>query len=227
MAGFKAEGEEVEITAMDVQADVAGIRPEHATIVFDSTGMATQAHATIGTSYDDTDQLPAVPRQRRKIDKGTLLLRIAVVLLAAIVLAAGVALGLIKSGIIHKTTPGAPPAKAAVTPTTATPIAANTPLLTQTATTPDSTSYSIPSALYVVTVTAGPSRSWVSISAVGHQPAFEGIVNAGTSQREILLGPSTIEVGAGGTTVTVAAGKHTQALKSPTAPYSFQISPTS
>ena len=76
-----------------------------------------------------------------------------------------------------------------------------------------------------MTVSTSTARSWVSISPAGQRPAFEGILNAAQSQHQVVFGPSTIEIGAGGTTVTVTSGKHSQILKPPAAPFSYTITP--
>ncbi len=214
---------------MDVQSDQTGIQPEHATMVFerpDSFAQDRGASALPGTSYADTDQIPAVPRQSRprRPDRGAHGLRIAVALVAVVVLLAAALLGLVKSGTINFNST-APPHKAVVqTPTT---LPSSKPLLTQTSTSGDSAIYSIPVAFYSVTVSTTTERSWVSISPAGHRPAFEGVMNPSQSQHQVMLGPSTIEVGAGGTTVTVTSGKHSQVLKPPAAPFSYQITPKS
>lgn len=213
---------------MDVQADQTGIQPEHATIVFERPDSAAQSRGSSdrqGTSYADTDQIPAVPRQSRpprRPDRGGHGLRIAVALVAVVVLLAAAMLGLVKSGTINFSST-APSHKAVVqTPTT---LPSSKPLLTQTSTTGDSAVYSIPVSVYSVTVSTTTERSWVSISPAGHRPAFEGVMNPAQSQHQVILGPSTIEVGAGGTTVTVTSGKHSQVLKPPAAPFNYQITP--
>jgi hypothetical protein len=74
-------------------------------------------------------------------------------------------------------------------------------------------------------VTTSVERSWVVIGAVGQHPSFEGIVPANSSQHEDLVGPAQVQVGAGGTKVVVTAGRHSQTLTPPSAPFSYQISP--
>jgi hypothetical protein len=215
---------------MDVQADQTGLQGEHATIVFERPDAVTRAQPSDpqNTSYADTDQIPAVSRQSRprRPDRGAHALRITIAVVAVVVLLAAAMLGLVKAGVINFSSSTTPPAKAATghTPTT---LPSNTPLLTQTSTTGDSASYTIPIAAYSISVSTGPERSWVSISPAGHPPAFEGVMSPGQSQHQIMLGPSTIEIGAGGTTVTVTSGKHSQILKPPAAPFSYQITPKS
>ena len=223
----KAGREEVEKTAMDVQADQTG---QHATIVFERPDSGDRGPSTSGpqgSHYDDTDQIPAVPRQARSRRRrsGPRGLRITVVVLLVLVLAAAALLGLVKAGVVslHST---APSSKAPVAHTTTT-LAPSAPLLTQTSTSGTAASYSIPVAVYSVTVSTSTERSWVSISAAGQRPSFEGVMNPNQSHTQVLLGPGTVEVGAGGTTVTVTSGKHTQVLKPPAAPFNYTITPKS
>ena len=163
---------------MDVQADQTG---QHATIVFerqDSGDQGARSSEPQGTHYADTDQIPAVPRQSRprRRSSGARGLRITVAIVAAIVLLAAAALGLVKAGVIslHST---APANKAPVAHTTTT-LPASKPLLTETSTSGTSAAYTVPVAFYSVTVSTTTGRSWVSISAVGQRPAFEGISGA-------------------------------------------------
>jgi hypothetical protein len=209
---------------MDVQADQTG---QHATIVFeppDSGGQGTSSEPR-GTHYADTDQIPAVSRQSRprRRSSGARGLRITVAVVAVIVLLAAAALGLVKSGVVSLHS-AAPTNKAPAAHTTTT-LPATKALLTQTSTSSTSAAYAIPSAFYSVTVSTSTGRSWVSISAAGQRPAFEGILSANQVHHQVLLGASTIEIGAGGTTVTVSSGKHSQVLKPPAAPFSYTITP--
>jgi hypothetical protein len=213
---------------MDVQADHTGLQPDHPTMVFERPDAVTQGQpssAPQSTSYADTDQIPAVSRRSRsrRPDRGAHALRITVVLVAVIVLLAAALLGLVKAGVINlNSNSSSPKATTAQTPSS---LPADAPLLTQTSTSADSASYSIPVTAYAVTVSTSTGRSWVSISPSGQRPAFEGIMSPGQSQHHIILGPSTIEVGAGGTTVTVTSGKHSQVLKPPAAPFTYQLTP--
>lgn len=216
---------------MDVQADQTGLQAEHATIVFERPDSAVQDGLPAdpeGTSYADTDQIPAVPRQsrRRRPDARAHALRLAIAIVVVIIALAGALLGLVKAGVVNLSST-APTSKASTHTPATTPPPANKPLLTQTSTNATSASYSIPYAFYTVTVSTSTERSWVSISPAGKRPAFEGILNASQSQHQVLLGASTIEIGAGGTTVTVTFGKHSEVLKPPAAPYSYTITPKS
>ena len=144
-------------------------------------------------------------------------------IVAVIVLLAAATLGLVKAGVVslHST---APTDKAPVAHT-ATTLPAGKPLLTQTSTSGTSAAYTIPVSFYSVTVSTSTGRSWVSISATGQHPAFEGILEPNQAHHQVMLGPSTIEIGAGGTTVTVTSGKHSQVLKPLAAPFSYTITP--
>jgi hypothetical protein len=179
--------------------------------------------------FADTDQMPAVGRRGRapRRSYGTpRWLRVTVALVAVAILAAGVALALVESGVIDTTT--SPPANSGHT-TTTTPAAVrptNT-LLTPTLTVAGSgtASYTIPERAFAVTVTTGPAISWVSIGVVGQHPIYAGIVQPNTSQREILLGAAQVEIGAGGTKMTVTSGRRSQTLTPPSAPFSYTITP--
>ena len=72
--------------------------------------------------------------------------------------------------------------------------------------------YSIDASAYQVTVATTTGRSWVSIGIVGQHPTFEGILEPGTSHQEVLLGPSQVDVGAGGTKVIVTSGHRSVTL---------------
>ena len=78
---------------------------------------------------------------------------------------------------------------------------------------------------YGVTVATSAGRSWVSVGVVGQKPIFAGIVEANSSQHWTLLGPSQINIGAGGTTVTITSKKRTQSLTPPSAPFTFSFTP--
>ena len=100
------------------------------------------------------------------------------------------------------------------------------PLVTQTGTGAGSASYSVPVVAYEVTVTTTTGRSWVSIGAIGQHPIFAGILNPDSSQREIMLGPSQVDIGAGGTSVTITSDKRSTTLKPLAAPFNYQFTPS-
>ena len=172
-------------------------------------------------TYADTDKIPAVNRGAATPGPARWL-RVLVVLVALVVLAAGAALGLVKAGVIDKSGSGNPSA----TQTThqhAGAAASKTPLVTQVSTGNGTAVYKVDIAAYAVTVTTSTGRSWVSIGATGQHPAFAGILNPNSSQKELLLGPATVDVGAGGTKVIVTSGQRTQTLTPVAAPFSYSF----
>jgi hypothetical protein len=187
---------------------------------------------TNGDSFANTDQLPAVPRERRN-DRGYRAprsLRAALAVVVVVILAAGAVLALVKTGVIDGTRNPHSGAQSQSSSHTTTPARNGThvkDLLTpsQTFAGSGSANYTVPGKAFAVTVTAGPGRSWVSIGIVGQQPLFAGILQPNSSQGEILLGPAQVSIGAGGTTVTVQAGHKKQTLLPPSAPFSYQFTP--
>jgi hypothetical protein len=141
---------------------------------------------------------------------------------ALVVLAAGAALGLVKAGVIDKSGPANTSATQSTHHHTSA-AASKTPLATQVSTGNGTAIYKVDIAAYAVTVTTSTGRSWVSIGATGQHPAFAGILNPNSSQKELLLGPATIDVGAGGTKVIVTSGKRTQTLTPVAAPFSYSF----
>jgi hypothetical protein len=217
---------EVERTAMDVQADEAGLRPDpSATAIFERPpgGAQQQLFSDAYPTYADTDRIPAVTGGYRRSGSARVL-RVAITLVALAVLAAGAALGLVKAGVIGSTgggtTSGSPPAHQ-TTPRTP---ASKTPLVTQISTGAGTASYRVDIAAYAVTVTTSTGRSWVSIGSSGQQhPIYEGILAPAASQKEILLGPSQVNVGAGGTKLIVTSGRRSTTLTPPSAPFTYQF----
>lgn len=224
LAEFKFGAWEVEKTAMDVQADETGLRPDpSATAVVERpvTDSQGQLFADAPPTYADTDKIPAVSR-RAAAPGPARWLRILVVLVALVVVAAGATLGLVKAGVIDKSGNGNPSA----TQTTKHHPSAGTstvPLVTPVSTGNGTGTYQIDIAAYAVNVTTSTGRSWVSIGAAGQHPSFEGVLNPNSSQKELLLGPSQVDVGAGGTKVIVTSGKRTFTLTPVSAPFSYQF----
>jgi hypothetical protein len=225
IAKFKFGAEEVERTAMDVQADEARLRPDpSATAIVERpvTDAQGQLFRDASPTYADTDRIPAVrggparPRPARW-------LRVLVAVVALAVLAAGATLGLVKAGVIDKGGPsGTGTTQTTQHPTSAARSAA--PLVTPVSTGSGTATYRVAIAAYTVTVTTSTGRSWVSIgTAAAQHPNFEGILNPNSSQKEILLGPSQVDVGAGGTKVTLTSGKRTATLTPASAPFSYQF----
>jgi hypothetical protein len=232
---------EVENPAMDVHADEVGMTAVNpavpaadpsVTAAYERSDPAGQgqlfSEALAYPTYADTDKIPAAGRGRAPGRSGSgRWLRVAVVLVAVVVLAAGAALGLVKAGVIGTGSGGGPSSSG--TPTTTHPVAPSTkaPLLTAAGTGPGSASYTIAIPAYQVTVTTTTGRSWVSIGIVGQKPIFAGILAPASSQHEILLGPSQVDVGAGGTKVVVTSGKRSATLTPLSAPFSYQFTPKS
>ena len=149
-------------------------------------------------------------------------LRILVVIVALVVVAAEATLGLVKAGVIDKSGTGSPKATSTTTHHAAA-AASKVPLVTQVSTGAGTATYRVGTAAYVVTVTTTTGRSWVSIGAAGKSPSFEGVLNPNSSQKQFLLGPSQVDVGAGGTKVIVTSGEQTLTLTPTSAPFSYQF----
>jgi len=218
---------------MDVQADEAGLTADpSATAVVERTRAEGQGQLfpeALGyPTYADTDKIPAVGGGGRGGDRTgpARWLRVTVALVALAVVAAGAALGLVKAGVIgngsgngSSRTSGAPPAHHQTVPNSKAPLVS---LLTTGA---GGANYSIAVPAYQVTVVTSTGRSWVSMGSVGQKPIFEGILAPGARQREILLGTSQVDVGAGGTKIVVASGQRSVTLTPPAAPFSYQFTP--
>jgi hypothetical protein len=208
---------------MDVQADEAGLRPDPSATamverpVTDSQG---QLFGDAYPTYADTDRIPAV-RHGAARPGAARWLRVLVVIVALAVVAAAATLGLVKAGVIDKSTTGGPSG----TPTThhASGGSSNAPLVTPVSTGNGTATYQVDVAAYAVTVTTSTGRSWVSIGAAGQRPAFAGILNPNSSQKELLLGPSQVDVGAGGTKVIVTSGTRSFTLTPVAAPFSYSF----
>jgi hypothetical protein len=229
IAKFKFGAEEVEDTAMDVQADEARLEsepsdpPVTAVVERPVTGGQGQLFRDAYPTYADTDRIPTVHGGGGAPRPGPARwLRVLVAVVALAVVAAGAALGLVKAGIIDKNGPSG----TSTTPTTQharTPASSTAPLVTQVSTGAGTATYRVDIAAYAVTVTTSTGRSWVSIGTSGGHPNFAGIVNPNSSQKVVLLGPSQVDVGAGGTKVIVTSGKRTSTLTPPSAPFSYQF----
>jgi hypothetical protein len=210
---------------MDVQADEAGIRPDPSATaiverpVTDSQGrLFNDGYPT----YADTDKIPAYSGGGPVRPGPARWLRVLVVVVALVVVAAGATLGLVKAGVIDKSGKGSPKATPAAQhhgPSAGSKV----PLVTQVSTGAGTATYRVDIAAYAVTVATTTGRSWVSIGAAGKPPTFEGVLNPASSQKELLLGPSQVDVGAGGTKVIVTSGTRTFTLTPPSAPFSYQF----
>jgi hypothetical protein len=232
---------------MDVQADETGLLPDPSvTAIFErpvtgrqqavtggqqpvTGGQQQQFFADAYPTYADTDQIPATAAGRAGRGGGgghgqpgsSRALRAAVVLVSLAVLAAGAALGLVKAGVIGG---GSGNGNGTAQPPQHTPVTVpKAPLLTQTSTGNGTASYRIDIAAYAVTVATTTGRSWVAIGITGHNPSYEGILAPASSQKEILIGSSTVNVGAGGTKLIVTSGHRSATLTPPSAPFTYQF----
>lgn len=175
-------------------------------------------------TYAHTNQIPAVssaPRAPRPAPARWL--RVTVGMVALVVLAAGAALGLVQAGVIGKTTPTSSTATAPTShPATSVP---NAPLVTKVSSGAGTATYQVGIAAYAVTVATSTGRAWVSIGTAGKAPTYAGIVPPNSSHKEILLGASQVDVGAGGTTVVITSGHRSATLTPPSAPFSYHFQP--
>jgi hypothetical protein len=145
------------------------------------------------------------------------------VVLLVLVVAAGAALVVVETGVLKSSTSPSSSATGPSHPATTLP---KGPFLHQVSTGFGAAAYNVPVPAYAVTVTTSTGRSWVSIGAPGQRPIFAGILNPNSVQHEILLGAAVVDIGAGGTKVTVSSGKHSTTLKPPSAPFSYQFTPS-
>jgi hypothetical protein len=173
-------------------------------------------------TYADTDRIPSVDHGSARPGPARWL-RVLVVVVALAVVAAGAALGLVKAGVIDKTGPSGTSGTTQTTQHAGTHASSTAPLVTQVSTGSGTATYRVAIAAYSVTVTTSTGRSWVSIGTSGGHPNFAGIVNPNSSQKVVLLGPSQVDVGAGGTKVIVTSGKRTSTLTPSSAPFSYQF----
>jgi hypothetical protein len=210
---------------MDVKADDARLRPDPSATamverpVTDSQGrLFNDGYPT----YADTDKIPAYSGPAPVRSGPARSLRILVVLVALVVVAAGATLGLVKAGIIDKSGTGSPKATSSAQHH-ATAAASKVPLVTQVSTGAGTATYQVDIAAYAVTVTTTTGRSWVSVGAAGKSPSFEGVLNPDSFHKVLLLGPSQVDVGAGGTKVIVSSGTRTFTLTPISAPFSYQF----
>lgn len=210
---------------MDVQADEAGLKPDpSATAIVERpvTEGQGQLFRDNFPTYADTDKIPAVGGHSARPGPARWL-RVLVVVVAVAVLAAGAALGLVKAGIIDKSGTSNPSATHAAQHH-ATAASSTKPLVSPVSTGAGTATYKVDIAVYAVTVTTSTGRSWVSIGAAGAtHPSFQSILEPNSSHKVVLIGPSTVNVGAGGTKVVVTSGKRTSTLTPVSAPFSYQF----
>ena len=212
---------------MDVKADDARLRRPDPSATAMVERPATDSQGRLfndgSPTYADTDKIPAYRAAGPARSGPARSLRILVVLVALVVVAAGVTLGLVKAGVIDKSGTGSPKTTATTTHHAAAPSSSKVPLVSQVSTGSGSATYRVDMAVYVVTVATTTGRSWVSIGVAGKSPSFEGVLNPNSSQKEFLLGPSQVDVGVGGTKVTLTAGKRTFTLTPVSAPFNYQF----
>ncbi len=217
---------------MDVQTDQAGLQADpFATAVVPRpvTGGQGQLFSDGYPTFADTDQIPPVHHGARRSGRPrtSRLLRLAVAIVALAVIAGAAALGLVKAGVIDTTTNGGSPPNPTATPPTHHNVAppSTSPAVSQVSTGSGTATYTVDFPAYAVNVSTSTGRSWISIGAAGQHPVFSGILGPNSSHRVVLLGPTQVDVGAGGTTVTVTAGRHSTTLTPPSAPFTYQFQP--
>jgi hypothetical protein len=211
---------------MDVRADEAGLRPDPSATAIVERPVTDSQGKLFGDAYPtyaDTDKIQAVRGSGRTAGPGPARwLRVLVILVALVVVAAAAALGLVKAGVIDT---NGTSSQNATQPTQhhGSTGASKVPLVTPVSTGNGTSTYLVDIAAYAVTVTTSTGRSWVSIGAVGQRPVFASILEPNSSQKELLLGPSTVDVGAGGTKVIVTSGARSFTLTPVAAPFSYSF----
>ncbi|HEY6427728.1 MAG TPA: hypothetical protein VIX84_10880, partial [Acidimicrobiales bacterium] len=217
---------------MDVQADEASVTADPSPTLAVGAPAAAPPGASRAVrqgsffqddpypTFADTDPTPMVPKAApRRGPASSRGLRIAVVVAALAVAAAGAALALVETGVIS-TTSNTTGGQSMAPPVTHPTVAPKTQLLAPAGFGAANAAYTVDARAFGLTITTTTGRSWVSVGIVGQKPIFAGIVAANSSQHVTLLGPAQLEIGAGGTTVTVTSGRRTQTLTPPLAPYS-------
>jgi hypothetical protein len=182
-----------------------------------------------GSSYRtfaDTDQIPVVQGERSQ-GRGRWL-AVLVGILALMVALAGAALGLVQAGVIANTKGTTNTATTSAGGSTPAPRhRANAPrrvdLLSPTTVGAGTATYKVAVPAYELTITSGVGRAWVSVGAQGQRPLFAGILDPHSTQHFTMLGPTQVEIGAGGTSITVASNHQTQTLLPPSAPFTYTL----
>ncbi len=150
-------------------------------------------------------------------------LRGAISLTAAVLVAVSGALGAVEGGLLGRSG-GHRLSTSRSLPTSALP-PSRAPLLVELSATAVRANYSVTASTYRVTISAN-RPSWVELSPSGGSPVFAGIVEPGVIRRFTESGSVTVEVGAGGTSIAVSAGSRSQSLMAPAAPYTYLFSPS-
>jgi hypothetical protein len=185
-----------------------------------------------GSSYRtfaDTDKVPVVQSEHWERRGGSRWLAALVGILAFVVVLAGVALGLVQAGVIANgkgTTNSATASAGGSTPAPRQRAVAphrGADLLSQTAFGAGTATYKVAVPAYGLTITSGDGRAWVSVGVQGQRPLFAGIMDPHSTQHFTMLGPTQVEIGAGGTSITVTSNHRTQTLLPPSAPFTYTL----
>jgi hypothetical protein len=165
-------------------------------------------------------------RQNHGKPRGSLGLRIAVAVTALAVVAAATALGLVRAGVIHTGANSNQSGHAAVPPAATHQGPAHTSsLLTQTDSGAGNANFTVNASTFALNIETS-RRTWVSVGPVGQNPTFAGILDASSSKHLSAPGPTQLEIGAGGSTVVVTANHKSQTLTPPSAPFTYQFTPS-
>jgi hypothetical protein len=192
-----------------------------------------------GSSYRtfaDTDKVPIVrgedrDRRGRRRGRGRWL-GVVVGLLAIVVVLAATALGLVQAGVIANsggttngasTTNGSTPAPSHHAGSSHHSTAKTADLLNQTSFGAGAATYRVSVPAYGLTITTGVGRAWVSVGSQGQTPIFASVLEPNSSQHFTMLGPTQVEIGAGGTSLTVTSNHKTQTLQPPSAPFTYTL----
>ena len=228
---------------MDGQAEGTGLEydPSVTSVIAPPSPSIQGAFFGDGSSYQtfsDTDKIPVVKREdrdRRGRGRGRgrgRWLGVVVGMLAIVVLLAGAALGLVQAGVIGNT-PGTTNNASATNGSTPAPShhARSSPhnaaqpahLLSQTSTGAGAATYHVSVPAYGLTITTGVGRAWVSVGSQGQPPIFASVLDPNSSQHFTILGPTQVEIGAGGTNLTVTSNQKSQTLQPPSAPFTYTL----
>ena len=217
---------------MDGQQEGTGLRPDPAmTSVIARPNSGIQgSFFSDGSSYRtfaDTDQIPAVRGEHWERGGRGRWLAVVVGILAFLVVLGGAALGLVQAGVIGNNGPANTATASAGGSTPAPSHRAKPPhkadLLSQTAFGVGTATYKVAVPAYGLSITSGVGRAWVSVGTQGQRPLFAGILDPHSTQHFTMLGPTQVEIGAGGTSITVTSNHQTQTLLPPSAPFTYTL----
>jgi hypothetical protein len=198
-----------------------------------------------GSSYRtfaDTDKVPIVrgeDRDRRgRSRRGGRgrgrgrWLGVMVAVLALVVVLAATALGLVQAGVIANSagttndasaTNRSTPAPSHHSSSSHHSTAKKADLLNQTSFGAGAATYRVAVPAYGLTITTSVGRAWVSVGSQGQTPIFASVLGPNSSQHFTMLGPTQVEIGAGGTSLTVTSNHKTQTLQPPSAPFTYTL----